>query len=133
MVAARLGARLRHLVALLQEALGSDAEQLPDIARAVHDLQVCVNTDLPPCKGQKRPWRPRAYLDRNEPGVVKSIKRLQNQVNWLRRMRQKAEASRAQMRLGKAKEQNNRTTSSFLARVALEKTRARVSLCVMLS
>ena len=121
MVAARLGARLRHLVALLREALGPDAEELPDIARAVHDLEVCVNTDIPPCQGWKRSrtGKRRAYLDRNEPVVMKGIKRFKNQLAWARRMRQKAEASLAHMRVAKIKEQKNRTTSSFLARVAL--------------
>ena len=76
----RLGARLRHLLALVREALGPDAHELPDIARALKELEDSVNTDLPKWRdeGRKRPLsgKPRAYLDRDDPVVAKSIKRL---------------------------------------------------------
>ena len=122
MVGFRLGYRLRHLVAQLREALGPDAEALPEIAQAVDHLEECINTDIPPYpRGEKRPLggAPRAYLDRHEPAVLKGWKRLKNQLAHVRRMRQKAETSLAHLRQSKIREKNNSTTACFLARVAL--------------
>ena len=106
MVASCLGRRLRHLVALLREALGIDAEALPEIARAVDHLEECINTDIPHY-GKKRPrvGRRRAYLDRDEPAVIKGIKRIKNQLLHARRMRQRAETSLAHLRQSKIRQQ----------------------------
>ena len=118
MVAARLGRRLRRLARLAREALGRDAAALPDIADALQRLEDSVNADLP-CYDQHRcekRGRPRWIGDVTD---IRKLKRLQNQLAWQKRQRARAEASLLRRQQAKAGGRVNRTTSTFVARVAL--------------
>ena len=117
MVAPSLGRRLRFLAQLAREALGADAEALPDVVDALQRFEDTVNVDLPMWRDAQTPaGRPRQV---GLPGVERRIKALRNKLAYAKRRRAQAVASLRRLQKSKDDEASHRTSSSFVAKVAL--------------
>ena len=119
MVAANLGRRLRYLVRLAREALGDGAEAqvLPDVADALQRFEDSVNTDLPVWRDAQWPTGGRREVE--YPGLVRRIKTLKNKLAYAKSRRAHAVASLRRLQKSKDDEASNRTSSCFVAKVAL--------------
>ena len=72
MAAALLGRRLRRLVRLARQALGTDARAVPDVADALQRFEDSVNMDLPAWRDDRRhKFRPRVV---NVEGMTKAFR-----------------------------------------------------------
>ena len=109
-MAPRFGPRLRHLLGLLRDSCQALVGSHPDILEALHNLEEAVNVGFP--------LDARAF-GRPPAKVTTRIRRLQNQVQHLRQIKMTLKQQLEELTVGKQKQDNNRLTPEFLAKVAL--------------